>query len=102
MHVGREARVVVLRGAIRDREAEELRSELMSAIDAGVRGLLVDLSEVELLGATARELVRAASATLADRGGVLLAWSAKEDVERPTFVLSELHDDSPSEIGAEA
>jgi hypothetical protein len=33
---------------------------------------------------------------------VLLAWSAKEDVERPTFVLSELHDDSPSEIGAEA
>jgi anti-anti-sigma regulatory factor len=97
MHVGREARVVVLRGAIHDAEAEELRRELVSAIDAGVRGLLVDLSEVDVLGPAAQELVQSASATLADRGGVLLAWSAKENVDRPTFVLAELGDDALGE-----
>ena len=92
VHVGREARLVVLRGAIRDRETEDLRRELVAAIDAGVRGLLVDLSEVDSLSVAAQELVESASATLADRGGVLLAWSAKESVGRPTFVLSELRD----------
>jgi len=102
MDVGREACVIVLRGAIRDREADELRKELVSAIDGGVRGLLVDLSEVELMSAAAQEIVQSASATLADRGGVLLAWSAKESVGRPTFVLSELHDDVPDGSGADA
>jgi len=97
MDVGREACVIVLRGAIRDRESDELRKELVSAIDAGMRALLVDLSEVELLSGTAQEIVLAASATLADRGGVLLAWSAKESVGRPTFVLSELGDDALGE-----
>ncbi len=101
MHVGRDARVVVLRGAIRDPEAEELRRELVSAIDAGVRGLLVDLSEVEFLGPTAQGLVQSASATLADRGGALLAWSAKESVERPTFVLSEPGDPTSRDPGAD-
>jgi anti-anti-sigma regulatory factor len=101
MHVGREARIVVLRGPIHEREAEELRRELVAAIDDGVHGLVVDLSEVECLSPTAEELVQSASATLADRGGVLLAWSAKEAVGRPPFVLSELVGGAPVDGASE-
>ena len=100
MRVGGEACVVVLRGAIHEREAEDLRRELVSAIDAGVRGVLIDLSEADDLSSAAQELVQSASATLADRGGVLLAWSARESVGRPTFVLSELRE--TDETGADA
>jgi anti-anti-sigma regulatory factor len=96
--LGRHARVIVLRGRISDAAEEELRSQLLSAIDEGVHGLLVDLSEADSISASAHEIVRAASVTLDDRGGVLLAWRWSGSADEPTYVLAELRDHSVAEL----
>ncbi|GEM_PF-3237620 len=98
IHLGRHARVIVLRGKIRDGAEAELRAELLGAIDDGVRGLLMDVSEAETLSASAHDLVRAASVALDDRGGVLLAWTWDGSVEEPTYVLAELRDHAVAEL----
>jgi anti-anti-sigma regulatory factor len=90
--LGRHARVIVLRGRIDDRVEEQLRAQLLAAIDEGVHGVLVDLSEADSISAAAHEIVRAASVTLDDRGGVLLAWRWNGSADEPTYVLAELRD----------
>jgi anti-anti-sigma regulatory factor len=92
IHLGRHARVIVLRGRIRDRAEEELRAQLLAAIDEGVHGLLVDLSEAHSISTSAHGLVRAASVTMDDRGGALLAWRWNGSADEPTYVLAELRD----------
>lgn len=92
VEIGRHARVIVLRGAIRERAADDLRVELLAAIEAGAREVFLDLSGVESLTSSVHDLVAAASITLADRGGVLLAWSRKYTVGEPTYVITELRD----------
>ena len=90
--VGPQACVIALRGTVGESAADDLRAELLAAIDGGVRGVVVDVSQVESLGPAAHDLIRAASATLTDRGGVLLTWSSKESPGRPTYVLAEIRD----------
>jgi anti-anti-sigma regulatory factor len=90
--LGSHARVIVLRGRIGGRAADELRDELISAIEEGVQGVLVDLSEADSISVSAHEIVRAASVTLDDRGGALLAWRWNGSVEEPAYVLAEPRD----------
>lgn len=98
VELGRHARVIVLRGRISGGAEEQLREQLLAAIDEGVNGVLVDLSETDSISAAAHDIVQAASLTLDDRGGVLLAWRWNGSVERPTYVLAELRDHSVSEL----
>ena len=90
--VGLHARVIVLRGAIGERALEELRTQLHAAIEAGVRELFIDVSDAETITSQVHELVTAASLTLADRGGVLLAWGRKHAGDDPTYVMAEVRD----------
>jgi anti-anti-sigma regulatory factor len=92
IQLGPHARVIVLRGRIRGRAESELRDQLLAAIAGEVHGLLIDLSEADSISASAHEIVKAASLTLDDRGGVLLAWRWNGSVEEPTYVLAELRD----------
>jgi hypothetical protein len=87
-----KARVIVLRGAIGGESAEQLRNELLSAIAADVRELVLDLSDVESISSPIRDLVAAAGNTLAGRGGVLLAWSERHAGDEQAYVISELRD----------
>ena len=96
--VGHRARVIVLRGAIRDSAVGELRERLLAAIDAGVREVVLDLSDVESLGSSVRDLVSAASITFADRGGVLLVWSRKYAAGDQTYVITEVRDRALAEL----
>jgi len=98
IHLGHHARVIVLRGRICDRAEDELREQLLAALDDGVHGLFVDLSEAASISATAHDVVRAASATLHDRGGMLLAWRWNGSVEEPSYVLAELQDHGVAEL----
>lgn len=86
------ARVIVLRGVIGSEVAEALRSELLSAITADVRELVLDLSGVESISSPIRNLVAAAGSTLADRGGVLLTWNERHADDGLTYVIAELRD----------
>jgi anti-anti-sigma regulatory factor len=96
--VGHRAQVIVLRGAIRGPVVDELREQLLAAIESGVREVFLDLSEVESVGSPVRDLVSAASITLADRGGVLLVWSRKYAVGEPTYVIAEVRDWALAEL----
>jgi anti-anti-sigma regulatory factor len=96
--VGHRAQVIVLRGAIRGRVVDELREQLLAAIESGVREVFLDLSEVESVGSPVHDLVSAASITLADRGGVLLVWSRKYAVGEPTYVIAEVRDWALAEL----
>ena len=102
LDVGHRARVIVLRGAIRDSAVDDLRQRLLAAIDAGVREVFLDLSEVESLGSPVHDLVSAASNTLADRGGVLLVWSRKYTVGEPTYVIADVRDRALAELMPDA
>lgn len=97
-HVGRHARVIVLRGAIRNGTVEALREHLLSAIEAGVRELFLDLSEAESVSPATHELVAAASSLLADRGGALLAWTRKDASGEPTYLMAEVRDRALGEL----
>lgn len=97
-HVGRQARVIALRGPIREHAVELLREHLHSALEAGVQELFVDLSEAESLTGPARELVASASYTLAGRGGVLLVWSRRLSPGEPTYVMAEVRDRALAEL----
>ncbi len=99
--VGHLAAVIVLRGAIRGDAVEQLREQLLGAIDAGVRELFLDLSEVESIGSPVHDLVAAASTALADRGGVLLAWSRKYTHDEPTYVMADVRDRALWEVMAQ-
>jgi hypothetical protein len=96
--LGRRARVIVLRGRIRDAAEDLLRAQLIAALEEGVQGMLLDLTRADSITASAHEVVRAASLTLADRGGVLLAWRWNGSVSDPTYVLAELRDHGISEL----
>ena len=96
--VGHRAQVIVLRGAIRGSAVDELRKRLLEAIEAGVREVFLDLSEVESVGSPVHDLVSAASITLADRGGVLLVWSRKYSVGEPTYVIADVRDRALAEL----
>jgi anti-anti-sigma regulatory factor len=98
VEIGRSARVIVLRGAIRERAADDLRVELLGAIEAGASEVFLDLSDVESLSSSVHDLVAAAGITLADRGGVLLAWSRKYSIGEPTYVITELRDRALAEL----
>ena len=89
---GRRARVIVLRGDIRDTLVDELRERLLAAIEGGVREVVLDLSDVERVGSSVRDLVSAASITFADRGGVLLVGSRKDADGDQTYVITEVRD----------
>jgi hypothetical protein len=75
-----------------------LREQLLAAIEAGVRELFLDLSEAESIGSPVHDLVAAASITLADRGGVLLAWSRKYSVDDATYVIADVRDSALDEL----
>jgi anti-anti-sigma regulatory factor len=96
--VGVRARVIVLRGNIRGDAVDELREELLAAIEGGVREVFVDLSDVESVGSPFHDLVSAASITLADRGGVLLVWSRKYTAGDPTYVVADIRDRALAEL----
>ena len=98
--VGRRARVIVLRGVIRDAAVDELRERLLAAIEAGIREVVLDFSEVESLGSPVHDLVSAASVTIADRGGVLLVWSRKYAAGEPAYVITEIHDRALADLMA--
>jgi anti-anti-sigma regulatory factor len=96
--VGPRACVIVLRGTIRGSAVDTLREQLLAAIDAGVREVFVDLSEVESVGSPFHDLVSAASVSLADRGGVLLVWSRKYAAGEPTYVVADIRDRALAEL----
>ena len=96
--LGRRARVIVLRGRIRAGAEDVLREQLVAALEEGVQGVLLDLTGAESITASAHEVVRAASLTLDDRGGVLLAWRWNGSVWDPTYVLAGLRDHGISEL----
>ena len=98
VEVGHRAQVIVLRGAIRGGVVDDLRERLLAAISAGVREVVLDLSEVESIGSPVHDLVSAASITLADRGGVLLVWSRKYAVGEPTYVIADVRDRALAEL----
>lgn len=98
IHLSRHARVIVLRGRICDRAEDDLRVQMLAALDDDVHGLFVDLSETDSISSTAHDVVRAASATLHDRGGALLAWRWNGSVDEPSYVLAELQDHGLAEL----
>jgi anti-anti-sigma regulatory factor len=102
VEVGRQAAVIVLRGVIRGRAVEQLREQLITAIEAGVRELFLDLSEVESIGSPVHNLVAAASMTLADRGGVMLTWSRKYTHGEPTYLMADIRDRALAELMPDA
>ena len=96
--VGRRARVIVLRGVIRDTAVDELRDRLSAALEAGIREVVLDLRDVESVAPPVHELVSAASIAFADRGGVLLAWSRKRSGGEPVYLITELDDRALAEL----
>jgi len=96
--LGRRARVIVLRGRIGAAAEDDLREELLAALEERVEGVLLDVTGADSITTSAHEIVRAASLTLGDRGGVLLAWRWNGSVEEPTYVLSEVRDHGISEL----
>ena len=96
--LGRRARVIVLRGRIRAGAEDDLRRELLAALDERVEGVLLDLTGADSITTSAHKIVRAASLMLGDRGGVLLAWRWNGSVDDPTYVLSEVRDHGISEL----
>jgi hypothetical protein len=70
----------------------------LEAIEAGATEVLLDLSEIESIGSPVHDLIAATSITLADRGGVLLAWSRKYSLGEPTYVVAELRDRAIAEL----
>jgi anti-anti-sigma regulatory factor len=96
--VGVQARVIVLRGTIREDAVDELRERLLEAIEDGVREVFVDVSEVESVGSPFHDLVSAASVSLADRGGALLVWSRKYAAGDPTYVVTDIRDRALAEL----
>lgn len=100
--VGHRAQVIVLRGSIRGGAVDDLREQLLAAISAGVREVFLDLSEVDSIGSPVHDLVSAASVTLADRGGVLLAWSRRYSPGEPTYVIADVRDRALAELVPDA
>jgi hypothetical protein len=96
--LGRRARVIVLRGRIGADAEDDLREELLAALEERVEGVLLDVTGADSITASAYEVVRAASLMLGDRGGVLLAWRWNGSVEEPTYVLAEVRDHGISEL----
>jgi anti-anti-sigma regulatory factor len=96
--VGPRARVIVLRGTIRGDAVDDLREQLLTAIEGGVREVFLDLSDVESVGSPFHDLVSAASITLADRGGVLLVWSRKYASGEPTYLVADIRDRALAEL----
>jgi hypothetical protein len=96
--LGRRARVIVLRGRIGAGAEDDLREELLAALGDRVEGVLLDVTGADSITTSAHEIVRAASLTLGERGGVLLAWRWNGSVEDPTYVLSEVRDHGISEL----
>ncbi|HET8743818.1 MAG TPA: STAS domain-containing protein [Gaiella sp.] len=96
--LGRRVRVIVLRGRICAGAEDELREQLIAALEEGAQGVLLDLTRADSISVSAHEVVRAASLTLDDRGGVLLAWRWNGSIEEPTYVLAELRDHDVSEL----
>ena len=96
--VGPRACVIVLRGTIRGDAVDDLREQLLAAIEGGVREVFLDLSDVESVGSPFHDLVSAASITLADRGGVLLVWSRKYAAGDPTYLVADVRDRALAEL----
>ena len=96
--VGQRARVIVLRGTIRGDAVDDLREQLLAAIEEGVREVFVDLSDVESVGSPFHDLGSAASITLADRGGVLLVCSRKYAAGDPTYLVADIRDRALAEL----
>lgn len=96
--VGLHAQVIVLRGAIREHAVEELRTQLHAALESGVRELFIDVSDAEVITSPVHDLVSAAGLTLADRGGVLLAWGRTHAGDDLTYVMAEVRDRALGEL----
>jgi anti-anti-sigma regulatory factor len=84
--------VIAVRGAVGGETASALRDSLLSAIQQGVKEVVLDISEAAAISGPAHELIAAASSTLADRGGSLLVWNSSSAVpgEDATFVMREV------------
>ncbi len=101
VEAGRGTRILVLRGAINGRADTTLRKEMLGALESGANVVLLDLSRVESLSTAAYDLIAAASATLADRGGTVLAWSQKHDDGSPTYLIADVRDRGIRELIAD-
>jgi hypothetical protein len=84
--------------SIRAGAEDDLRKELLAALDERVEGVLLDLTGADCISTSAHKIVRAASLMLRDRGGVLLAWRWNGSVDDPAYVLSEVRDHGISEL----
>lgn len=89
---GPRGTVLVLRGAISDGAEDDLRETLRALIDEGAAVVVLDLNEVDAISSSARNLVASAGSALADRGGVLLAWTTNDMPGERSYVMRELGD----------
>ena len=84
--------MLVLRGAISDGAEDDLRETLRAVIDEGAVVVVLDLNEVDAISSSARDLVASAGSALADRGGVLLAWTTNGIPGERSYVMREMRD----------
>ena len=84
--------MLVLRGAISGGAEDDLRETLLALIDEGAAVVVLDLNEVDAISSSARHLVASAGSALADRGGVLLAWTTNDTPVEGSYVMRELGD----------
>jgi hypothetical protein len=61
-------------------------------IEEGAAVVVLDLNEVDAISSSARDLVASAGSALADRGGVLLAWTTNDVPGERSYVMRELRD----------
>ncbi len=95
---GPRGTVLVLRGAISDGAEDDLRETLRAVIDEGAAVVVLDLNDVDAISSSARDLVASAGSALADRGGVLLAWTASDMPGEQSYVMRELRDTANSAL----
>jgi hypothetical protein len=75
MLTGPRSRVIVLTGRISGAAVEDLRRQLLAAAESDALEVSLDLRCAQSVSPIVERLVAAASAVLAARGGVVLAWS---------------------------
>jgi hypothetical protein len=90
--------VLVLRGAISGGAEDDLRETLRAQIDEGAAVVVLDLNEVEAISSSARHFVESAGSALADRGGVLLAWTTNDVPGVRSYVMREMRDTANSAL----
>jgi hypothetical protein len=95
-----QTHVVAIGGTVAAADVEqELRESLLRALADGAREIVLDLQGVDMITSSSRELVEAVGATLADRGGVLLALTGGQDAGEP-YLMREIRGaagDAPSD-----